>query len=91
MPYASWAAEFDKQDLAARNSPLIDDFIIARYKAVVADALKLKLIRREVSVDGWFDDRYLKQALRTQGLEHYWTRHDAAGKAVAGERQASAR
>ena len=44
------------------------------------------LIRREVSVDGWFDDRYLKQALRTQGLEHYWTRHDAA--AVAGERQA---
>ena len=91
VPYASWAAEFDKQDLAARNSPLIDDFIIARYKAVVADALKLKLIRREVSVDGWFDDRYLKQALRTQGLEHYWTRHDAAGKAVAGERQASAR
>ena len=40
VPYASWAAEFDKQDLAARNSPLIDDFIIARYKAVVADALK---------------------------------------------------
>ena len=80
VPYASWAAEFDKQDLAARNSPLIDDFIIARYKAVVADALKLKLIRREVSVDGWFDDRYLKQALRTQGLEHYWTRYDAAGK-----------
>ncbi len=91
VPYASWAAEFDKQDLAARNSPLIDDFIIARYKAVVADALKLKLIRREVSVDGWFDDRYLKQALRTQGLEHYWTRYDAAGKAVAGERQVSAR
>ena len=76
VPYASWAAEFDKQDLAARNSPLIDDFIIARYKAVVADALKLKLIRREVSVDGWFDDRYLKQALRTQGLEHYWTRDE---------------
>ena len=32
VPYASWAAEFDKQDLAARNSPLIDDFIIARWR-----------------------------------------------------------
>ena len=42
-------------------------------------------------MDGWFDDRYLKQALRTQGLEHYWTRYDAAGKTVAGERQAFAR
>ncbi|WP_454688668.1 ABC transporter substrate-binding protein [Achromobacter aloeverae] len=80
VPYASWAAEFDKQNLAARNSPLVDDFIVARYKAVVADALKLKLIRREVSVDDWFDTRYLDQALKNQGLEHYWTRFDAKGK-----------
>lgn len=91
MPYASWQAEFDKQDLAARNSPLIDDFIIARYKAVVADAVKLKLIRREVSLDGWFDPRYLQNALKAQGLERYWTAFDAAGKPVSGPAQAAAR
>ncbi|CAB3627729.1 ABC transporter substrate-binding protein [Achromobacter pestifer] len=91
VPYASWAAEFDKQDLSARNSPLIDDFIIARYKAVVADAAKLKLIRREVSVDGWFDPRYLNQALKTQGLEQYWTAFDASGKPVSAPRQAASR
>ncbi len=39
--------------------PCVDDFIIGRYKAVVADALKLKLIRREVTIEDWFDTRYL--------------------------------
>ncbi|MGJ7609419.1 MULTISPECIES: ABC transporter substrate-binding protein [unclassified Variovorax] len=80
-PVASWAAEFDQQPLAVRNSPLVDEFIVARYKAVVADALKLKLIRREVSVDDWFDTRYLKAALKKQGLENYWTAFDAKGQA----------
>jgi hypothetical protein len=79
-PVASWAAEFDQQQLAVRNSPLVDDFIVGRYKAVVADALKLKLIRREVSVDDWFDTRYLKNALKKQGLENYWTAFDAKGR-----------
>ncbi|SEF33576.1 sulfonate transport system substrate-binding protein [Variovorax sp. NFACC28] len=83
-PVASWAAEFDQQQLAARNSPLVDDFIIGRYKAVVADALKLKLIRREVSIDDWFDTRYLKNALKKQGLENYWTAYDAKGNPKAG-------
>jgi sulfonate transport system substrate-binding protein len=79
-PVASWAAEFDKQSLADRNSPLVDDFIIGRYKAVVADALKLKLIRREVAIDGWFETRYLQNALKKQGLENYWTAFDAKGQ-----------
>lgn len=83
-PVASWAAEFDKQPLAVRNSPLVDNFIIGRYKAVVADALKLKLIRREVSIDDWFDTRYLKVALKKQGLENYWTAYDAKGNPKGG-------
>ncbi|HZY17775.1 MAG TPA: ABC transporter substrate-binding protein [Ramlibacter sp.] len=79
-PVASWAAEFEQQSLATRNSPLVDDFIVARYKAVVADALKLKLIRREVTVDDWFDTRYLRAALKKQGLETYWAPADAKGR-----------
>ena len=90
MPYASWAAEFDKQDLAARNSPLIDDFIIARYKAVVADALKLADPPR--SIGGRLVRRPLPEAgAQDAGPGTLLTCHDAAGKAVAGERQASAR
>ncbi|MDF1484998.1 ABC transporter substrate-binding protein [Ramlibacter sp. H39-3-26] len=83
-PVASWAAEFDQQDLAVRNSPLVDAFIIARYKAVVQDALKLKLIRREVSVDDWFDTRYLQAALKKQGLEKRWPAFDAKGRPLPG-------
>lgn len=88
-PVASWTAEFDKQPLAQRNSPLADDFIVARYKAVVGDALKLKLIRREVTVDDWFDTRYLKAALKKQGLEGYWSAFDAKGRPKGGPAVAS--
>lgn len=88
-PVASWTAEFDKQPLAQRNSPLADDFIVARYKAVVGDALKLKLIRREVTVDDWFDTRYLKAALKKQGLEGYWNASDAKGQPKGGPAVAS--
>jgi sulfonate transport system substrate-binding protein len=50
---------------------------------VVADALKLKLIRREVTIDDWFDTRYLQNALKKQGLENYWTAYDAKGQPKA--------
>ncbi|CAM3528101.1 Nitrate ABC transporter substrate-binding protein [Bordetella sputigena] len=79
IPYDSFKAEFQDQDLKARNSPLVDPFIIGRYKAVVADALKQRLIRREVSVDDWFDTRFLAQALKNQGLANYWTRYAVDG------------
>ncbi len=90
-PVASWEAEFDKQDLALRNSPLVDDFIVARYKAVVDDAVKLKLIRRPVTVDGWFDTSYLKAALKKQGLEKRWTEYDAKGRAKPGSASVASR
>ena len=79
-PYDSYVAEFKDQQLAIRNSPLIDDFIIGRYKAVVRDALKLRLIRREVSVDDWFDPSFLRNALKKQGLTHRWTTFDVTGR-----------
>jgi sulfonate transport system substrate-binding protein len=77
---AEWQAEFANQPLKGRNSPLIDPFIVARYKSVAQDALKLKLIRQPVDVDSWFEPRYLDNALHAQNLDHYWTRYDAAGK-----------
>ncbi|RAR51867.1 sulfonate transport system substrate-binding protein [Paraburkholderia unamae] len=80
VSYASWQAEFADQRLKDRNSPLIDPFIVARYKAVAQDALRLKLIRQPVDVDSWFEPRYLDNALHAQKLDHYWPRYDAAGK-----------
>jgi sulfonate transport system substrate-binding protein len=83
VTYAAWQAEYADQSLKKRNSPLIDPFIVARYKAVAQDAVKLKLIRQPVDVDSWFETRYLGAALRTLKLEHYWPRYDAAGKPLS--------
>ena len=80
---AEWQAEFANQPLKGRNSPLIDPFIVARYKSVAQDALRLKLIRQPVEVDSWFEPRYLDNALHAQNLDHYWTRYDAAGKPLS--------
>jgi sulfonate transport system substrate-binding protein len=80
---AEWQAEFANQPLKSRNSPLIDPFIVARYKSVAQDALKLKLIRQPVDVDTWFEPRYLDNALHAQHLDRYWTRYDAAGKPLS--------
>ncbi len=82
-PQASYVAEFENQQLAQRNTPLIDDFIRARYAAVARDALALRLIRRDVSINDWFDDRFLRQALKTQGLENRWTPYGVDGKPLA--------
>ncbi len=90
-PVASWEAEFDKQELQVRNSPIPDDFIVARYKAVVDDAVKLKLIRRAVPVDGWFDTSYLKASLKKYGLEKRWAEYDAKGRAKPGSASVASR
>lgn len=73
VPYASWQAEFASQSLQVRNSPLLDDFIRARYQAVADQAKNQRLIRRPVNVTGWFDGSFLNAALKEKGLEHYWT------------------
>ena len=90
IPYATWQAEFDGQPLGTRNSPLLDGFFVGRYKAVAEDALKARLVRREISVDGWFDPSFLQNALKAQGLTQYWTAYDARGQAVPAQRTASA-
>ncbi len=79
-PAASYAAEFKDQSLATRNSPLIDDFVRARYRAVVKDALAQKLIRREVSTDDWFDTSFLDASLKKQSLTQRWAASDATGR-----------
>jgi sulfonate transport system substrate-binding protein len=82
-PQASFEAEFKDQSLAARNSPLLDRFLVARYQDVADQARELKLIRRDVTTEGWFEPRYLQAALKRQGLERYWQAFDARGLAEA--------
>ena len=62
--------------------PVFDPFIVAHYRNSIAYALKAKLIRRDVTVDEFIDERFSQAALRELKLEHYWTPMDAQGEPI---------
>jgi len=73
-------AEDYGNNIKVRSSPLLDPFLVDRYKAVVADALQFGLISKSVEVDSWFDRSFLNAALKESKLENFWTALDASGK-----------
>jgi sulfonate transport system substrate-binding protein len=73
-------AEFDGQPLAYRMSPLLDPFVHEAYRSLAKQARSYGLVRNDVSVDDWFEPRYLQAALRALGLEQAWTPYDQGGK-----------
>lgn len=82
LPVESFAADFKDERLAHRITPVVDDYIIARYKDQVARAKAYGLIKKDVDVDSWFETKYLDQALADLKLEHYWPTFDASGQKV---------
>lgn len=66
--------------LIERQTPLLDDYWVGRFKDGISDALKYKLIRREIDLDGWIDRSFLNTALKELGLENYWTPYGYDGK-----------
>lgn len=66
-------------DLKERFNPLIDDYFKASITEAIRLAKEFKLIRRDVSTDGWLEDKYLRAALKEKGLEDYWPPYDEKG------------
>jgi sulfonate transport system substrate-binding protein len=83
-PAESLRADFTGVPLRDRASPLVDTFLVSRYQAVADQAKAEKLIRRPVSIDGWFQPSYLLKALKDKGLEDYWTPYGPDGRQPAG-------
>ncbi len=75
-------AEFDDEKLAYRMSPLLDPFIREAYRSLARQARAYGLVRNDVSVDDWFEPRYLQAALAALNLEHAWTPYDPGGKPI---------
>jgi sulfonate transport system substrate-binding protein len=80
LPVASFETDFQGERLAHRISPLVDDYIVARYKDQAERAKAYGLIKKDVDIDSWFNTKYLRQALTDQKLEHYWPTFDAKGQ-----------
>jgi sulfonate transport system substrate-binding protein len=79
-PASAYDGDFSRQTLKYRNSPLIDDYLLEQYRTQARQAKEYGLIRRDVSIDGWFDPQFVQAALKQLGLEHFWPRYDAVGK-----------
>lgn len=90
LPEKYWREDFIGQPLRVRLSPLLDPFLVARYKDASEEAFKLKLIRTRPEIDSWFDRSFLNAALQAQKLEAYWPEYAADGN-LAGSKVAAAR
>jgi sulfonate transport system substrate-binding protein len=83
-PASIYRVDFANQPLKYRNTPLLDDFLIGQYRYQAQQAKEYGLLRRDVSVDGWFEPRFLNAALKELNLEHYWTPYGVDGKPLGG-------
>ncbi|SHN09626.1 ABC transporter substrate-binding protein [Rhizobacter sp. OV335] len=81
-PEKFWREDFTGQPLRVRLSPLLDPFLVARYKDATDEAFRLKLIRSKPEIDTWFDRRFLNAALKSQKLEGWWPEYAADGQLV---------
>jgi sulfonate transport system substrate-binding protein len=79
FPASVFAEDFSDERIANRLTPLIDPYVIARYKDQAARVREYGMIRRDVDIDSWFEPKYLDAALKAQHLAHFWPRFDAAG------------
>ena len=83
FPAQSFAEDFADERLANRLTPVVDDYVVARYRDQAARVREYGLIRKSVDIDSWFEPKYLDAALKAQLLEHFWPRYDAEGKKIA--------
>ncbi len=68
------------KDLRTRQNPLLDEYYLASIQRSIDEIKSFRLSRREVSLEGWVEPKYLNHALREQKLETYWPTQDASGK-----------
>lgn len=85
LPEKYWREDFVGQPLRVRLSPLLDPFLVARYKDAADESFRLKLIRKQPEIASWFDARFLNTALKEQKLEGYWPEYAADGNLVGSQ------
>jgi sulfonate transport system substrate-binding protein len=83
VQFNDYKEDFSGSSIKLRSSPLVDDYFSSQYKRAISDAKRFGLIKKEFAFESWAETRFLKEALKTQKLEGYWTAYDADGKPKA--------
>ena len=89
VPFASFKEDNAGQSLRYTLSPLVDPYLIARYKTSIADAKRYGLIRNSFEVESWVDTRLLESVLKEEKLEHFWPRQTVQSTSPVKQQTAS--
>jgi len=74
VPFASFKEDSRGQSLRYALSPLVDPYLIDRYKHSIADAKRYGLIRNDFQFEPWVDTSFLEAVLKEEKLESFWPR-----------------
>lgn len=74
VPFASYREDNAGLSLRQTLSPLIDPYLVARYKTSIADAKRFGLIRKDFEFESWLDTSFLEAVLKEEKLESFWPR-----------------
>jgi sulfonate transport system substrate-binding protein len=77
VPFASFKEDNRGQSLRQALSPLVDPYLIDRYKNSISDAKRYGLIRNDFQFEPWVDTSFLEAVLKEEGLENFWPRQQA--------------
>lgn len=71
-PFSNFKEDWSGESARDKASPLVDPYLVARYKKNVADAKRYGLIRETFEIEPWFDTSFLQQVLKEEKLEGVW-------------------
>lgn len=74
VPVVVYKGEFEGTSARERFSPLLDPAYVAHYRNVIEGATEARIIRRGFDVEAWVDPTYVNAAVRSLGLDDFWTR-----------------
>lgn len=78
--YGYYKEQYGTSPLVERQTPLLDDYWVGRFKDGVADALKFKLIRKDIDLNAWLEPKFLNAALKELQLDNHFPRYAYDGK-----------
>jgi sulfonate transport system substrate-binding protein len=76
VPFASFKEDNSGQSLRYTLSPLVDPYLVARYKTSIGDAKRYGLIRDTFEFEPWVDTSFLEAVLKEEKLENFWPRQE---------------
>lgn len=81
-PFASYKEDNAGLSLRQTLSPLVDPYLVARYKNSIGDAKRYGLIRNEFQFESWVDTSFLEAVLKEEKLENFWPRQQPIAAAA---------